>query len=82
MTKTLVGNEIAPRAISCRLPCAVSLALPLFVSVSPAHARLRIRLVSQGGAPPTDAQMVGGGNLDDIMKVATSYSVTTGSCPP
>jgi len=70
MMKKLVGITIAPGAISCRLVCAVSLALALLVSASPAHARLKIRLVSLAGAPPTDDKIVGGGNLDDIMKVA------------
>jgi len=62
MMKTLIGIT--------RLVCAVSLALALIVCASPAHARLKIRLVSAGGAPPSDDKMVGGGNLDDIMKVA------------
>jgi hypothetical protein len=53
---------------SSRLVRAMSLAIALLVSASPAHAGLKIRPVFVGGTPPLD--MAGGGDLEEIFKVA------------
>src|SRR5262249_4165085 len=66
--KRLCGIAMAPGTTSWRLVGAMSLGLALLVSASPVHAGLKIRPVFIGGIPPVD--MDGGGNLEDIFKVA------------
>jgi len=66
--KLLCAIAMAPRATSCRLVGAMSLALAVLVSASPVHAGLKIRPVFIGGIP--QPEMFGGGDLEDIFKVA------------
>lgn len=57
-----------PGAVAWRLACAASLGLVVLLAAFPTHAGLRIRPMFDGGEPPAD--MVGGGNLQEIFQAA------------
>jgi hypothetical protein len=70
MMKKLLGITIAPGAAPCRLACALILGLSFLLAASSARAGLKIRPVFRGGDPPADECLAGGGNLQEIFKVA------------
>ena len=60
-------RSIVPR----RLACAVSVGLITLLAATPSFAALKIRLVFNGtGAPPAPSDLVGGGDLGEIVRVA------------
>ena len=61
---------MAHGAVSYRLARAVGLGLSLLLAASPALAGLKIRPVFIGGIPPADNCIAGGGDFQEIFKVA------------
>jgi hypothetical protein len=70
MMGELCGIVMVPGGWRGRRASASVLALLFLLAASPASAGLKIRPVFSGGTPPADSKMVGGGNLDEIFKVA------------
>lgn len=70
MIEALRGIVMVPGGWPGSRASASVLALLFLLAASPASAGLKIRPVFLGGAPPADSKMVGGGNLEEIFKVA------------
>jgi hypothetical protein len=65
MKRLCIGTGSGARALACLLT-----AVFILLGASPAHAGLKIRPVFTGGTPPPADKLVGGGNLEEIFKVA------------
>jgi len=68
--KRLFDGGIASGAAARRLACVVSVGLVVLLVASPASAGLKIRPVFTGGPPPGKGKLFGGGNIEEIFKVA------------
>jgi hypothetical protein len=68
--KNRIDLKLIPGEMRCRLASILSVVLLLGLAAFPAQAALKIRPVFIDGARPP-ADMVGGGNLQEIFKVAT-----------
>ena len=69
MIEKLLDITIGLRAPR-RIAAAVSVGFVVLLAASPAQAGLKIRPVFMGGLPPAPDMMVGGGDLEEIFKVA------------
>ncbi len=69
MIKKLLDITIGLRARR-RIAAAVGVGFIVLLAASPAQAGLKIRPVFTGGLPPVPDMMVGGGDLEEIFKVA------------
>lgn len=70
MMNKRLGSAMAPGAVPGRLARMAGLVLVLLLAASPVHARLKIRPVFIGGDPPSATDMVGGGDIQEIFKIA------------
>jgi hypothetical protein len=68
--KRFFDGTIAPGAAARRFACIVSVGLVVLLAASPASAGLKIRPVFTGGPPPAPEKIAGGGNIEEIFKVA------------